>query len=76
MENYGEMEEKHTFWAISGDLYRYILNMYRYILGSVHFGPTCTGTGQGCTGTCDALFPISTNFCILAITFSFLIRFT
>ena len=63
---YGKMEQKHTFWAFLGD-------MYRYMLGSCHFGPTCTGTGQGCTGTCDALFPISTNFRILAINCSFLI---
>ena len=35
---------KHTFWAFSGDMYWYTLNMYRYILGSGHFGPTCTGT--------------------------------
>ena len=45
------------------------------MLGSGHFWPTCTGTGQGCTGICDALFPISTSFCIVAITCSFLIRF-
>ena len=59
--------------GISGDMYRYTLNMYRYMLGSGHFGPTCTGTDQGCTGTCDALFPVSTSFRILAITCSFLI---
>ena len=64
---------KYTFWAFFGDMYRYTLNMYWYMLSSGHFGPTCTGTGQGCTGTCDALFPISTSFCILAITCSFLI---
>ena len=69
---YGKMEQKHTFWAFSGDMYRYTLNMYWYMLGSGHFGPTCTGTGQGCTGTCDALFPISTRFRILAITYHFL----
>ena len=72
---YGKIGEKQTFWAIFGDMYRYTLNMYRYMLGSGHFRPTCTGTGQGCTSTCDALFPISTSFCILAITCSFLIRF-
>ena len=66
MEKYGKMGGKHTFWAFFGD-------MYRYMLGSGHFGPTCTGTGQGCTGTCDALFPISTSFRIIAITCSFLI---
>ena len=44
-------------------------------VGSGHFGPTCTGTCYGCTGTCDALFPISTTFRILAITCSFPIRF-
>ena len=49
VEKYGKMEEKHTIWALFGD-------MYRYMLGSGHFGPTCTGTCQGCTGTCDALF--------------------
>ena len=64
----GKMGEKHTFWEFFGD-------MYRYMLGSGHFWPTCTGTGQGCTGTCDALFPISTCFCIVAITYSFIIRF-
>ena len=53
---YGKMEQKHTFWAIFGDMYRYTLNMYRYSLGSGHFGPTCTGTGQRCTSTCNALF--------------------
>ena len=30
MEKYGKMDEKHTFWAIFGDVYRYTL--------------TCTGT--------------------------------
>ena len=35
---------KYTFWAFSGDMYQYTLNMYRYMLGSGHFGPTCTGT--------------------------------
>ena len=60
--------KKHTFWAFFVDMYQYTLNMYRYMLGSGHFGPTCTGTGQGCTGTCDALFPVSTSYCILAIT--------
>ena len=53
---YGKMEQKHTFWAFFGDMYRYTLNMYWYMLGSGHFGPTCTGTGQRCTGTCSALF--------------------
>ena len=72
---YGKMGEKYPLWAFSGDMYQYTLNMYRYMLGSGHFGPTCTGTSQGCTGTCDTLFPISTGFCILAITFSFIIRF-
>ena len=72
---YGNMGEKHTFWAFFDDMYRYTLNMYRYMLGSGYFGPTCTGTCQGCTGTCDVLFPISTSFCILVITCSFIIRF-
>ena len=71
MGKYGKMGEKHTFWAIFGNIYMYTLNMYRCMLGSGYFGQTCTGTGQGCTGTCDALFPISTSFRILAITFSF-----
>ena len=30
---------------------------------------------RGCTGTPCFVFPVSTNFCILAITYSFLIRF-
>ena len=68
VEKYGKMEEKHTIWALFGDMYRYTLNMHRYMLGSGHFGPTCTGT-------CDVLFPVSTIFHILAITCSFLIRF-
>ena len=72
---YGKMGEKYPLWAFSGDMYRYTLNMYRYMLGSDHFGPTCTDAGQGCTGTCDALFPISTSFCISAITCSLLIQF-
>ena len=38
MEKYGKMDEKHTFWAIFGDVYRYTLNMYRYTLCSGHFG--------------------------------------
>ena len=29
---------KDTFWAFSGDVYRYTLNMYRYTLYSGHFG--------------------------------------
>ena len=65
---YGKMGEKYPFWAFSGDMYRYTLNMYRYMLCSGHFGPMCTGT-------CDALFPVSTSFRILTITFSFRIRF-
>ena len=49
---------KYTFWAIFGD-------MYRYMLGSGRFWPTCTGTGQTCTGTpCSIL----TSLRILAIT--------
>ena len=72
---YGKMEQKHNFLAFSGDMYKYTMNMYWYMLGSCHFGPTCTGTGQGCTGTCDALFPVSISFCILAITCSLLIGF-
>ena len=75
MKKCGKMGEKHTLWVIFGNIYRYTLNMYRYMLGSGHFEPTCTGTDQGCTGTCDALFPVSTSFCILAIPFSFHIRF-
>ena len=75
VEKYGKMEEKHTIWALFGDMYLYTLNMYWYMLGSGHFGPTCTGTCQGCTGTCDALFPILTSFRILTITCSFMIRF-
>ena len=66
---------KIHIWAFFGDMYWYTLNMYRYSLGSDHFGPTCTGIGQRCTGTCNALFSISTSFCILAITCSLLIRF-
>ena len=66
---------KYTLWAIFGDMYQYTLNMYLYMLGSGHFGPTCTGIGQGCNGTCDALFPILTSFRILAITYSFIIKF-
>ena len=73
MEKYGKMGEKHTFWAFLGVMYWYTLNMYQYMLGSGHFWPTCTSTNQGCTGTCDALFPISTSFRILARTCSFLI---
>ena len=72
---YGKMGEKYQFWAFSGDMYRYTLNMYRCMLCSGHFGPTCICTGQGCTGTCDALFPVSTSFCISSITCLFLIRF-
>ena len=75
VEKYRKMEEKHTIWALVGDMYRYTLNMYRYMLGSGHFGPTSTDTCYGCTGTCDALFPVSTSFRILAINFSFRIRF-
>ena len=75
VEKYGKMEEKHTIRALFRDMYRYTLNMYRYMLGSGHFGPTCTGTCKGCTGTCDSMFPILTSFCILTITYSFLIRF-
>ena len=69
---YGKMGEKHTFWEIFGDMYRYTLNLYRYILGSGCFCPTCTSTGQTCTITpCFIL----TSGRILAITFSFFIRF-
>ena len=75
VSKYGKMGEQYPFWAFSGYMYWYTLNMYRYMLGSGHFGPTCTGTGQGCTGTCDALFPVLTSFGILTITCSILIRF-
>ena len=57
--------------GIFRDMYRYTLNMYRYILGSGHFWPTCTGIGPTCTGTPCSVFPVSTRFRILAITFSF-----
>ena len=63
--------EIYHFLAFSGDLYQYTLDLYRYNLGSGCFWPTCIGTGQTCTGTpCSIL----TSVCILAITFSFLIR--
>ena len=73
VEKHGKMEAKHKIWALFGDMYRYTLNMYQYMLDSGHYGPTCTDASQGCTGTCDALFSISTNFRILAITCSFII---
>ena len=66
---------KYKFWALFGDLYRYTLNLYWYTFGSGHFWPKCTGTPLRCTDTPDALFLVSTSFRILAITFSFLIRF-
>ena len=44
VSKYGKMGEKHTFWPLSGDVYRYTLNMYRYTLCSGHFWPMCTGT--------------------------------
>ena len=44
VSKYGKMGEKHTFWALFGDLYRYTLNLYRYTLCSGHFWPMCTGT--------------------------------
>ena len=68
VEKYGKMEEKQTIWALFGDMYWYTLNMYRNMLGSGHVWPTCTGT------PCS-VFPISTSFRILTITFSFHIRF-
>ena len=68
VSKYGKMDEKHTFWAIFSDVYQYTLNMYRYTLCSGQFWPMCTGT------PCS-VFPISTSFIILAITFLFLIRF-
>ena len=68
VSKYGKMDEKHTFWEIFGDVYRYTLNMYRYTLCSGRFWPMCTGTPCSC-------FPVLTSFRILAITFSFLIRF-
>ena len=52
--------------GISGDMYRYTLNMYRYILCSGYFWPTCTGT------PCS-VFLVSTSVCILAITCLFII---
>ena len=72
---YGKLGEKYPLWAFFGDMCRYTLNLYRYMLGSGRFWPTCTGTGQTCTGTPCSVFPISTSFCIIAITCSFLIRF-
>ena len=30
--NIWKKREKYTFWAFSGDMYRYTLNMYRYTL--------------------------------------------
>ena len=44
VSKYGKIDEKHTFWAIFGDVYRYTLIMYRYTLVSGHFWPMCTGT--------------------------------
>ena len=38
LAKYGKMEQKHNFYAFSGDMYRYTLNMYRYMLSSGHFG--------------------------------------
>ena len=66
VSKYGKIDEKHTFWAISGDV-------YRYTLCSGRFWPMCTGTHKGCTGTPCSGFPVLTSFCILAITYSFLI---
>ena len=60
--------EIYHFWAFSGDLYWYTLDLYRYSLGSGRFWPTCTGTGKTCTGTpCSILTSVS----ILDITCSF-----
>ena len=75
VSKYGKMGEKHTFWALFGDLYRYTLNLYRYTLCSGRFWPMCTGTHKGCTGTPCSGFPVLISFRILAITCSFLIRF-
>ena len=75
VSKYGKMDEKHTFWAIFGDVYRYTLNMYRYTLHSGRFWPMCTGTHMGCTGTPYSGFPVLTSFRIVAKTCSFLIRF-
>ena len=43
--------------------------------GTPHQRPKCTDTRSGCTGTPCSIFPISTSFCILVITCSFIIRF-
>ena len=44
VETYGKMGGKTHILGISGDLYRYTLNLYRYTLCSGHFWPKCTGT--------------------------------
>ena len=44
VSKYGKMDEKHTLWAIFGDVYQYTFNMYQYTLCSGHFWPMCTGT--------------------------------
>ena len=41
--------------------------------GTPHQRPKCTGTRSGCTGTPCSGFPVSTSFCILTITCTFLI---
>ena len=72
------MGEKYTFWAFSGDMYRYTLNMYRYSLGSGQFGPTYTGIPVQVRGVpvhVMLCFLVLTIFRILAITCSFLIRY-
>ena len=61
VSKYGKMDEKHTFWEIFGDV-------YRYTLCSGRFWPMCTGTHKGCTGTPCSGFPILTSFRILVIT--------
>ena len=52
---------KDTFWAFSGDVYRYTLNMYRYTLCSGHFGQCVPVHIRGVPYTCSA-FPISISF--------------
>ena len=73
VSKYENLDEKHTFWSIFGDVYRYTLNMYRYTLCSGLFWPMCTGTHLGCTGTPCSVFSISTSFRIFPLTRSFLI---
>ena len=75
----GKMEEKHTFWANFGDLYRYTFGPVPILPSRTEPVPVQVRAVpvqvRAVPVQVVLCFSVSTSVCILAIICSFLIRF-